>query len=529
MTIRLLSITLSLLLAGPALAQQASPADRGGLGGQLYLSLTEAQDMALENNLGLDIARSSPLIASQLVGEAEGVFDPLASAEWQFNHDEIPVASPVQLAFGGSALIKEKRWSYSTGINGILPFGLAYSTDYNFERADSNSGFAALEPAFRPTWRSELTLPLLRGLIDNPENVAVKRSKIGQDISDQDFRAAVMDLVLQVEINYWGLAAARAQQGVAEKSLATARDLLEQTRVQYEVGVVSRVNVTEADAGVAEREGDAIQATNDARAAHDVLLDTIAVPSLAEYQLTDIVLDTPAYIEYDVDEDGSVEMAMAQDPELIAARKQLEDAKVQLRAARNDALPRLDLTTSYSLTRLDGRQKVPAGVPTGTPPQPFPDLGLGRHSQVFPGDENASYGFGARASIPLGNRTARRRVTQREIELRRTERAVQRTEQQILLRVRVAAREVNSARERLEAAERRRAAADETLRAEEERLRLGDSTPFNVLQREEDVSEAETQQIEALQRYRVAIAALERFRGSILEERGISAQRVLGR
>ena len=74
----------------------------------------------------------------------------------------------------------------------------------------------------------------------------------------------------------------------------------------------------------------------------------------------------------------------------------------------------------------------------------------------------------------------------------------------------------------MEAAERRVAAQEETLRAEQEKLRLGDSTPHDVLEFEKDLVEAERQQILALQRYRNAITAVERSQSTLLETGGIS-------
>ena len=74
----------------------------------------------------------------------------------------------------------------------------------------------------------------------------------------------------------------------------------------------------------------------------------------------------------------------------------------------------------------------------------------------------------------------------------------------------------------VEATERRRVAQEETLRAEQEKLRLGDSTPHDVLEFEQDLAEAERQKILALRGYRDAITALERGQGTLLESRNIS-------
>jgi outer membrane protein TolC len=73
----------------------------------------------------------------------------------------------------------------------------------------------------------------------------------------------------------------------------------------------------------------------------------------------------------------------------------------------------------------------------------------------------------------------------------------------------------------LQAAARRRDAQEETLRAEQERLRLGDSTPRDVLEFERDLQDAERQVIAAGQIFRTAITAFERAQATLLETRGI--------
>ena len=98
---------------------------------------------------------------------------------------------------------------------------------------------------------------------------------------------------------------------------------------------------------------------------------------------------------------------------------------------------------------------------------------------------------------------------------------MRREEQDIVLEVRDAIRNLLSAQEGIEAAERRRIAAAEQFRAESIRLEHGESTPFDVLQREEDLVDAESQKIAALQIYRNSLAALDRAQGTILRDRNV--------
>ena len=127
-------------------------------------------------------------------------------------------------------------------------------------------------------------------------------------------------------------------------------------------------------------------------------------------------------------------------------------------------------------------------------------------------------------SYPLGNDTADARWVERKIELRRARTSLARTEQQVILDVRVAVRELQSSIDGVKAAQRARIASEETLRAEQERLRLGDSTPHNVQQFQTDFLTAQGTEITKLQVYRTAITALERAQGTLLQARGISVE-----
>ena len=115
-------------------------------------------------------------------------------------------------------------------------------------------------------------------------------------------------------------------------------------------------------------------------------------------------------------------------------------------------------------------------------------------------------------------------ISRRNLELRRSKATLTQLRQQIILEVRDGARDLQSAQEGIEAAERRRLAAAEQLRAERVRLEYGESTPFNVLLREEDLVEAENEKILALFTYRKSVVDLHRAQGTILEARNILVQ-----
>jgi outer membrane protein TolC len=245
--------------------------------------------------------------------------------------------------------------------------------------------------------------------------------------------------------------------------------------------------------------------------------------------------DRPEKIGETPDVGQSSELAFHFRPELEVARDQIEQNEIQAQFARNQRLPRLDVVGSYGYGGLGGKPKlcteVLGGCPLDDSVPPKAIVGpvdtvvdrsySNAHNDFFTDDGALQWSARAVFSIPLGNQRARGRARIAEIELRRSRTQLRRVEQDIILEVRKAVRDVNSSAEGIEAAERRSTAATEQLRAESIRLEHGESTPFDVLLREQDLVEAESQHIFALQAYQDSLAALDRAQGTILRNHNV--------
>lgn len=199
-----------------------------------------------------------------------------------------------------------------------------------------------------------------------------------------------------------------------------------------------------------------------------------------------------------------------------------------MKFAKNERLPRLDVQFNYGNRGLAG-QRNPNLI---DPPAPAPPIA------VQEGDFGDTYNdfltsrsadqISARAllTIPLTNTAARSQVSQNELALRRATIDKRRLEQNIILEVRKAVRDLQSSKEGIEAAQRASEASAEQLRAERIRLEYGESTPFDVLLREEDFVTAESREIEAIRLYRTSVTGLGRAQGSILANRNIAIDEI---
>jgi outer membrane protein TolC len=494
--------------------------------GQLALSLRDAIARALENNLAVELFRYDPAVARYEKRAAWGAHEPVLYGTVDHRDSSLPVAQ----VFQGFGFLQEKETTGAAGVHGLLPLlGWQYDFSYSGSKNETTSSIQSLNPEFRANVTFAFTAPLLRGFLFGAPWIQVRIADRNLSIADEEFRLRLMDIVRGTEIAYWNLAAQSRTRDVARKSLETSTALLKQVEARYRVGVVSRVEVTEAEAGVADRKFQLIGAENAYHSAQDALIDTVFGPALTPTSSLEVITsDSPdEYQKLAIDPTVATEKALANRPELISAQRTADVQRIRLQFLKNQRLPQLDVVASYGTHGLAGvGQAVTIGSTTIPAPVGVPDRYGDTHDQFFQGDDSRTWTAGARLSFPIGNGTARSDVRVGEIDLHKAETLIDQQRQSIVSEVRNAARNLESAIEGIEAAEEGLRSAQEQLRAEQIRLEHGESTPFDVLQREEALVRAESRRIGALTFYHISVVALDRAQGTLLEDRGIGVEGV---
>ncbi|MCS5619299.1 MAG: TolC family protein [Myxococcota bacterium] len=488
---------------------------------EVGLSLREAVDLAIENNLGVEVARHAPLIASEDVDIAWGVYDPVLSGGMSYSNTRLPNTSPLNQ----NDASRNKDRNGNAKITSLVPLlGATVSMDYVGARAETNQGFSSLSPQWSSGLAFKASVPLLRGLVWNNPWTQVKVSNVLHESSLESFRADLMDTVLGTVQSYWQLVAQQEQLRVAKKSHQTSLALLDQTKIQYEVGVKSKVEVIQAEAGVAERELEVINTEARYQNSQDALIDAVYGVRLTPNSLLQIApTDSPSdFDEIHIDREVAAQLAAENRPELASLKLEIERQEVLVRFRKNQRLPQLDLNVSYGTSGIEGKGNPEAFDPMNAGPPPgtagnFSDT----HDQWFEKRGGREYAVGGVISIPLGNYGPRHSVSRARLELRRAKTQMLALNQNIILEVRRDIRLFEAALKGIDASERQRIAAEEQLRAERIRLEHGESTPFDVLQKESDLVNAEVSKIRALQLYRTSAANLDRRQGTILRTHNI--------
>jgi outer membrane protein TolC len=210
----------------------------------------------------------------------------------------------------------------------------------------------------------------------------------------------------------------------------------------------------------------------------------------------------------DLDVQESWKRGLANRPDLKQAELAVERGEIDVRFAKNQLLPALDLQGSYGYSGLS------AGV--------GPSYGDSADN-LFSG-ANPRYSYGVVLRVPLGNLAARSRYKSSKAQREQTELELKKLEQQVLVQIDDAVKAANSSFQQIESTREARLFAEEALAAEQKKLANGKSTNFQVLQFQRDLTSARYQEIRALAAYNNALAQLAFLEGTTLERHKVDLE-----
>jgi outer membrane protein TolC len=132
--------------------------------------------------------------------------------------------------------------------------------------------------------------------------------------------------------------------------------------------------------------------------------------------------------------------------------------------------------------------------------------------------------FSLTLSVPIGSVLSRAEVARTRLELDQSQTQLKHLEQQTILAVSDAVRNIEINAQRYEAYVLARQLAEQRMAAEEKKLSVGLSTNFFVLDAQQKLTDALSWELKSLVDYNLALAQLERATGLGLEDRNISVE-----
>ena len=493
--------------------------------GKLMLSLEDAVSLALENNLNIYLQRFTPWIAetdllrAKAGGIAVGIgnsanvvlgtppsfaFDPVLSGTFLYQHAAYPVNNPFLSGIGFVITpsifdllqnTADVNFSYTQGFHA----GTGVSVSITNIRTATNSPGTLFTPAWQPTLTVSLQQQLLKGFGTLANTRYIIEAKNTTKVAEWQFAQQVISSVVATETAYWELVYAIQNVKVEEAAVATSQRLYEDNQKQVEIGTLAPIEIVRANSQLATDRQNLIVAQTTQLQDETTLLNAITkdplADSLAGIQIvpTTPLTDLPPQQLPPLQE--AVQQAWQMRPEIQEAVLNLKNAGIEVKVTKNDLLPTLTLSGTYSSTSIAGDLSPVFASSVGG--APITNAGLADAYQTMFTNKYPTYLAQLTFAVPIRNRAAQADNARAQIDERQQEVQYRSLENSIVVAVRNAQIALEQDRAQVAAAQEARILAQETLDAEMKKYQLGASTTFLVIQDQRDLTAAQGTELRA--------------------------------
>jgi outer membrane protein TolC len=495
--------------------------------GRLLLSEQDAVNLALANNVDLNVQRYVPYFQLWGMEGARSVLNPVVQFGPGLNRNVTPATSALQ---GGAAVLNLTS-TYSVSVHKPFESGLDFDFNFSSVRARTNSFFSSLNPSINSLWSIGLTQHLLQGFGNIGRGHFLWVARNNYNVSVENFSVNVINAVTNVLNTYWNLVFNDEDITVKEASLKLAQLTLEQTRIQEQVGTMAPLDVLQAQAQVAAVNQELIVSRYNRRITEDQLRRLLSSRPNQTLMAATIVPTSkvlpPAPPSGNLND--AVQRALEIRPEIKAQELNQANNKIQVDYARNQLRPVLDFNVGYSQNGLGGNTIV-RDFSNGFFNAPIISVTPGGFGQsltsLFSGG-NLGYVVGFLLRVPIGNDQARANSAQAQITYKQGEETLRALRQQITYQVRQAYDTVALNQASVQAAQVTVDYQEKRLQGEQDKFALGASTTFLVLQAQRDLENARNVLLQSRISWIQSRIALDQVVGDTLSAHSIALEDTL--
>jgi outer membrane protein TolC len=470
-------------------------------GGKLYLSISDAIVLALENNMDLVASRydlpiaDADVLRARAGGGTVPSFDPILSFNAQIDRNT-PAVNPLNQ----NTILNQNTTTGNVSYTQGFASGTNLTVGFQNQRVTQNYGGTLVPTGLTSGVQVQITQHLLQGFGWNLNRHLIRIARNNRKAADLAFRNDVISIVSQIKNIYWDLVSAFDDVKVKQESVDLAKQTLDNTAEQVKVGTLGRVELARWESQLASAQQDLITSQTTLR--HEELLMKTAINrNLNNGVLVDAAIVPTDTMSLPAEEpvvkiEELINDALQQRPDLNQSRIDLVNRDITKKAQRNALLPALDVFANSTTS--------------------------GNRSDYWSafGDVFSAAGHdravGLTLTIPLRNRSARADQIQGELQYRQAEVKIQSLQNQIQSDVRDAKFAVQQNRARVEAARKAVTYARESFEAEQAKYGVGMSTSVSVLQAQRDLTQAQSNLITAMSAYEKAHIDLDQKTGLTL-------------
>ena len=550
--------------------------------GKIYLSLSDAILLALENNYDIAIARynldiadtdilraksgafsilgvNSGLVTGTLGGSSSTLssgggpggttagtsgatsgstglqtsglgptpetLDPVITGQVQLERTRVPQSTTF---LTGQSSLNQNTDFYNFGYQQGFLTGTGLNVTFNNSRQTSNSIVNSFSPTLSSAFKAQVTQHLLQGFGTGINGRFIAQAVNDRRITDSSFRLQLLYTINQVENIYWALVSSYEDTQSKQRAVDQSTQVASDDRKQLKIGTLAPLDVLNADNAVATDKQALISSQTNLQYQQLVMKQAIArnlndpLLTAAPVIPTDRVslIETP---EEQMPVDQLVAEAYMNRPEIEQSLLTLKNAQITVKGIKNGLLPTVDLYAYYSGNAIGGAVS-PFCNPAYFGAESCNVSPVG-YSSVFQNLFNSSgpdKAVGVNLNIPLRNRQAQAAEARSVLEYRQDQMKLE--QQYVQVRIQVINKQyaLTNDRAAVQAAMATRDYNQQALLAEQKKYRLGASTSAAVLQQQRSLAAAENTVISDLATYAIDRASLEQVVANTLQKYGIN-------
>ncbi len=479
-----LAILLYLFLVLAAIPQSAAAADT------VALSVEDAVRMAIEKNLGLQVATYTPAIAETAIRKARSIYDPQFNSLFDYQGSNLKSAPLLSL------VTETRSFDLNASVSQLLPTGGTAGLSFTNQWLEDNLG-SPLSKYVRPQLTLSFYQPLLQGLGREVTERAITTAEDAMDASMADWSQQALNTAANARDQYLALVVARESVDTRRASLDLALQVHAENQARVKAGVLAAYQLQDSALGVLQARKNLLDAERAEKDAADQLRTTLHLPTGTEIATRPVPPAGPD----DVAESDALATAMRRRPDVVKARVAVRTAEFTEKVSGNLALPSLALEGSGGV----------AGLETSYG-DAFDEMRRG---------EYPVWSIGLTFSVPIGNNSALADLAAAKLKASQARTQLSATEESATLEVRTALRALASAKEQIGVTAQGVTAAEVLLDSYLKRQQLGMATTKDVLDVSASLTQARESYTAARADYQSAFTKLWKATGELLDREGI--------
>jgi TolC family type I secretion outer membrane protein len=396
---------------------------------------------------------------------------------------ELTLEDSIRLALQNNPSIKIADSDKNSAVGGVdaakagkLP---VLSLEHTASRSKSAaSSFYPVETENRFNNQISLSLPVytggrLEGTID--------QAKLGVKVADLNIDDTKQQLKLDATNGYFSILANRNIVKVDQESVDSLVEHLKNVQAQYEVGTVAKSDVLRSEVELANAQQTLIKAKNGYELAVSSLNNVIGLPLDTDISIKDEL----KYEKYTLPLEESIQIALANHPNIGQADANIDIAKDEIKVAKSGHLPTVALSA-----------------------------GSGWYDSKFPGDNNNNWSVGLTASWnAFDSGLTNAKVKQADAGLEKATQQARQTRDTVQLNVRTAYLNMQESEKRIDTSNVAVSKAEEDFKIAQVRYSAGVGTNLDVIDAQVALTQAKTNYIQALYDYNTSKANLDKAMG----------------